>query len=67
MSLPGLDGILNTSLPLKKPYIYNNFIFRKNILFLILSKNAFSTPLLLVSGNTLFFVSPKFWTNVIEE
>lgn len=67
MLLPGLDGILNTSLPLKKPYIYNNFIFRKNILFLISSKNAFSTPLLLAFGNTLFFLGPKFWTNVIEE
>ena len=48
-------GILNTSLPLQGPYIYNIFMVCNNILFSILTRNTFPAPLLVILGNTVFF------------
>ena len=42
------------------PYIYNILKFYNNVLFLTLTSNAFPVPLLLIIGNTVFFIGTPF-------
>lgn len=48
--------IRNTGVPLEIPYIYNIFKVCNNILFLIVARNAFLAPLLLIPDKTVFFI-----------
>ena len=47
--------ILITSVPLKRPYSYNILTVLNNMLFLILTSNAFPAPLLLISDNSVSY------------
>ena len=58
-------GIRNGLLHLERSFIYNIFFVCNNILFSILIRNAFLSPLLHISGNTVFFVGLTFWANVL--
>ena len=43
-----------------------SFWFWNNILFSILTRNAFHVPLLIIFGNTVFSIGITFWKNVFE-
>ena len=56
--MPGLLfclEILHTSLPLKRPYIYNILMACSHILFLISTANGFPVQLLLIPVDTVLF------------
>ena len=54
------------TLPFKRPYIYNILMVCNNILFSVLNSDGFPGSLLLIYGNTMFFIGITFWTNVLE-
>ena len=58
--LPGLHGYSEC---FTRPYIYSILMVCNNILFSVLTRNAFPAPLLLISSNTVFFK----WYNILDK